>query len=302
MELNHVAVFVDSLEDTSLPAALGGWGAPAITITDQPVTVGGKPGGHSGRTRRVRTAVEPPFGVSIEDVAPDAPIQPEPGNAWHHIAVWCDDVRGSVAALEANGYRRDVVGRDANGELATFAYMVSDMGPRVEVSDAAMRAGMLAYHARTVAAEGIEVAPSDLSAPLAPVEVAVVVDGPEELERLRACWRNAFDADWGEVRDSVVKVTAAGASRELRLRSVSTRALPCVTILASAQDSRALLAPLDGDGWHHVTFRSADLAQDVAAFRRAGFGLEFCDPSDDGSPRSFAMLVAPEGTRVKLIA
>jgi catechol 2,3-dioxygenase-like lactoylglutathione lyase family enzyme len=301
MDLNHVAVFVDSLEDTMLAEALGGWGAPAVTISDQPVMVAGMPSVHSGRTRRIRTASEPPFGVSIEDVVPDAPIQPEPNNAWHHIAVWCDDVRGTVAALEANGYRKEVVGRDANGEIATFTYMVSEAGPRLEVSDAVMRARMGDYHSSTAAA-GIEARAGDLSAPLAPVEVAVVVDSIEDLQRLQRCWQNAFAADWGEICDSTATITAANAPSELRLRKVSTRALPCVTIVVPEEDARALLAPESGSGWHHVTFRSRDLAHDVAALQRAGFALEFCDRSDDGGPRSFAMLAAPEGTRVQLIS
>lgn len=300
MDLNHVAVFVDSLDKTTLAAALGGWGGPVVTITDQPVTVDGRPGGHSGRTRRVRTASEPPFGVSIEDVTPDAPIQPEPGNAWHHVAIWCDDVRATVEALEANGYRKDVVGRDPDGQLATFAYMVADSGPRVEVADAAMRERMHAYHARTAADKGIEVASSGLSAPLTPIEVAVVVSSVADLERLRSCWQAAFGADWGKVIESTTQVDANGETRALRVRSVSTRTLPCVTILAPLGDSRALLAPVAGDGWHHVAFRSGNLDQDMTALRQKGFVLEFCDHVGDKGQHCFAMLVAPEGTRVKL--
>jgi hypothetical protein len=96
-------------------------------------------------------------------------------------------------------------------------------------------------------------------------------------------------------------VNVAGAPCELRLRRVSTRALPCVTIIVPEGDARALLAPEGGNGWHHLTFRSGDLSHDVATLRRAGFALEFCDRNEEGCPRSFAMLAAPEGTRVKLI-
>ncbi len=148
MDLNHVAVFIDNIDESTLAPALGGWGAPAITIANQPVTVSGRPGEHSGRTRRIRTASKAFFGVSIEDVAPGAPIQPVPGRAWHHIAVWCQDVPATVERLEQEGYRKDVVGRGPAGELETFAYMVSDQGPRIEVADAAMKARMLEYAAK----------------------------------------------------------------------------------------------------------------------------------------------------------
>jgi hypothetical protein len=300
MDLNHVAVFVDDIEASTLVPALGGWGAPVVTISAQPVTVNGRPGEHSGRTRRVRTASSPPFGVSIEDVAPDAPIQPVPGNAWHHIAVWCEDVAGTVELLEQQGYRKDVVGRGPDGELATFAYMISDHGPRVEVADAAMKARMLEYAARASAEAGDSTDAGNLSAPLAPREVAVVVETVEDLERLRLGWMKAFGAGWGAVTDTSVPVRTPDGMGELRHRSVSTLGMPHVTIIVPDRASRALLAPVDTNGWHHVGFASADLGRDVAWLERCGLAMEFCDQDDEGRPGSFAMMRAPEGTRIKL--
>jgi catechol 2,3-dioxygenase-like lactoylglutathione lyase family enzyme len=302
MDLNHVAVFVDNLERSALAPALGGWGAPIVTIAGQPVTVEGRPGEHSGRTRRIRTASSPPFGVSVEDVAPGAPIQPVPGNAWHHIAVWCEDVAGTVALLEQQGYRKDVVGRGPDGELATFAYMVSDRGPRVELADAAMKARMLEYTARASADAGDGAAAGELSAPLAPCEVAVVVETADDLERLKQGWETAFGADWGEITDESVSVQTAQGESELRTRRVSTTGLPRVTIAVPDPASRALLTPVDPNGWHHVGFASADVTRDAAWLEQCGFTMEFRERLDGGRPPAFVMMRAPEGTRVKLTA
>ena len=300
MDLNHVAVFVDNIEESALALALGGWGAPAVTITNQPVTVNGRPGEHSGRTRRIRTASKPPFGVSIEDVAPGAPIQPVPGYAWHHIAVWCQDVPATVELLEQEGYRKDVVGRGPAGELVTFAYMVSNQGPRIEVADAAMKARMLEYAARTSATAGDQSAQVGLSAPLAPCEVAVVVDTSGDLERLKLAWQRAFGADWTEITDTNIAVRTPDGMRELRTHSVSTKGVPCVTILLPDPDSRSLLPRVDTNGWHHVSFASADVARDAAWLERCGFTMEFCDGNAGKDPASFAMMRAPEGMRIKL--
>src|SRR4030088_2331477 len=132
MQLNHVAVFLDDLDRSTLALALGGWTAPARRISNQPAMVDGHPAQIAGRTRRIRTARDATLSVWVEDFEPGAPMGTIPGNAWHHVAVWCNDVAGTVRALEQQGYNAEVVGRGPNGEIATFAYVSSGRGPRID--------------------------------------------------------------------------------------------------------------------------------------------------------------------------
>jgi catechol 2,3-dioxygenase-like lactoylglutathione lyase family enzyme len=296
MELYHVAVFVDDLEKSALAPALGGWVGSLQQIAGQPAAAGGRPVEITGRTRRVRTAGNPDFSISIEDMVPGAPIRPAPGNAWHHVALWCDDIAATVQALEDQGYERDVVGRGPNGELTTFAYMISARGPRLELSDAAMQTRVLAYFAQDNAGDASE---DTLVTPSSPYELATVVESAEDLEALRLCWTRALGAEWSKVTDSAVTVLTTDGERALRMRTVRSAGNPYVTIIAPDPASRALLAPVGAGGWHHVGFRSNDLPRDVASLKRLGFTMEFCDRGEDG-PLSFAMMAAPEGTRIKL--
>jgi hypothetical protein len=248
----------------------------------------------------VRTAGEHLFGVSIEDVAPGAPIQPLPGKAWHHVAVWCDDLATAAAKLEQNGYRKEVVGRGPNGELTIFAYMVSDRGPRLELADVAIKPEATARFAANLAAEGDKPA-GELFAPLSPCEIAVVVGSARRLDALRACWREALAAQWGEVTDKAITVKTPDGDCELRTLSVSTSTDPCVTIIAPQSGAMSLLQPAGGGGWHHLTFKSGDLANDAAWLERWGFVMEFWGNGEKDHPQDFAMLASPEGTRVKLV-
>ena len=301
MDLNHVAVFVDSLDDATLGPALSGWG-PTIDISEQPVTVDGRPTTHSGRTRKVRTTAARIFGVSVEDSAPGAPIQPVPGHAWHHVAVWCSDLAGAVQALEEHGYVRDVVGRGPDGELATFAYMVSERGPRFELVDAAIREGWTQLYLAGAQAEGEgDGSPGIHGAPLVPQYVATVVESVQELESLSACLQRTLGIEWGEITESTRTVVTADGERELRAHSVMSAGSPCLSIVAPDPESRSLLPQVAGGGWHHVGFQSRDVMHDIAALERLGFSAEFRDPGEGGRPPGFAMLVAPEGTRIELV-
>ena len=193
-----------------------------------------------------------------------------------------------------------MVGRGPDGKLATFAYMVSDHGPRVEVADAAMKARMLDYFASTAAEVGDRPVEGGLSGPLTPREVAVVVENVDTLEGLKLTWGRAFGADWGEMVDQTVAVRTDEGLRDLRTCSVSTRGTPCVTIMVPDSGSRELLAPVDTDGWHHVGFTSRDLAGDIAWLERSGFAVTFSNQIDERSAATFAVMGAPGGTLVKL--
>ena len=139
-----------------------------------------------------------------------------------------------------------------------------------------------------------------MSAPLAPCEVAVVVDTSCDLERLKLAWQRAFGADWTEITDTSVAVRTPDGIGDLRTLSVSTKGVPCVTIIVPDLASRTLLQRVDTNGWHHVSFASADLARDAAWLEQCGFAMEFCDGDAGEDMASFAMLRAPEGTRIKL--
>jgi catechol 2,3-dioxygenase-like lactoylglutathione lyase family enzyme len=299
MELNHVAVFVDDLDRSTLGPALGGWAAAARRITKQPAMTGGqRPAEISGRSRRIRTADDRTLSLWVEDVEPGVPIQPAPGNAWHHVSLWCSDVPGTVRALQDHGYVIDLVGRGPNDEITTFAYMSSPRGPRVELTDARIRPRQFALFA----SEALEVtgADSQVGAPFLPYEIAAVVENADDLESLSECWQRALGAEWQAVTDSSVIVMTSTGERELRTRSVKSAASPYVTIIAPDSASRSLLTPGGSSAWHHVGLRSNDLVRDVASLKHSGFKMEFCDRGEDGHPHSFAMMVAPEGTRIKI--
>lgn len=300
MQFNHVAVFVDNLEHSPLAPALGGWNGPITIISEQPCLAAGRPATISARTRPLRIA-DPAFGVAVEDAVPGGPILPVPGNAWHHIAIWSDDLPGTVAALEDQGYSRDVVGLGLNGELQTFAYMTSPHGPRIEIDNAAMRARIIEHNINTAAdaaaSHPTEGAPS---APFPLLEVATVVATIAELERLQLIWERALGVRWGETNDSTGRVWTKAGMRDLRMRRVSSLAEPRLTILAPDQASQEILAPVAPDGWHHVGLGSIDLAGDIAWFEKSGMELEFCDWSADGQALSLAMMRTPDGIRIKL--
>jgi hypothetical protein len=222
-----------------------------------------------------------------------------PGNAWHHVAVWCNDVAGTVRALEQQAYNAEVVGRGPNGEIATFAYVSSGRGPRLELTDATIRRRQLAQFA-SEAQQAEHTSHGHHRAPFLPYEVVTVVENTGELERLKVCWQQVLGAAWGEVTQSTVTVLADGVERNLQMRSVETTGTAHITIIAPAPDSQPLLAPVGNGGWHHVGFRSDDLARDVASLEHSGFKTEFCDCGEGGHPLSFAIMVAPEGTRIKL--
>jgi catechol 2,3-dioxygenase-like lactoylglutathione lyase family enzyme len=301
MELNHVAVFVDDLDRSTLGPALGGWAAAARRITKQPAMTGGqRPAEVSGRSRRIRTADDRTLSLWVEDVEPEVPIQPAPGNAWHHVSLWCSDVPGTVRALQNHGYVIDLVGRGPNDEITTFAYMSSSSGPRVELTDARIRPRQFALFA----SEALEVTDANSEsvpgAPFLPYEIAAVVENADELKTLSECWQRALGTEWQAVTDSSVVVMTGAGERELQTRSVKSAGSPCVTIIAPDSASRSLLTPVGGSGWHHVGLRSSDLVRDVASLKHSGFKMEFCDRGEEGRPHSFAMMMAPEGTRIKI--
>jgi hypothetical protein len=299
MQLNHVAVFLDDLDRSTLAPALGGWAAPARRISNQPAMVGGHPAQIAGRTRRIRTAQDAALSVWVEDFERGAPMGTIAGNAWHHVAVWCNDVAGTVRALEQQAYNAEVVGRGPNGEIATFAYISSGRGPRLELTDATIRPRQLAQFA-SEAQQTDNTSHAHHRAPFFPYEVVTVVENAGELERLKVCWQGVLGAAWGEVSENTVTVLADGVERKLQTRSVKTTGTSHITIIAPAPDSLPLLAPVGNGGWHHVGVRSDDLARDVESLEHTGFKTELCDCGEEGHPLSFAIMVAPEGTRIKL--
>lgn len=303
MQFNHVAVFVDNLEQTALAPALGGWDGPITIIGGQPCLTAGQPATISARTRPLRIA-DPTFGIAVEDAVPGGPICAVPGNAWHHIAIWSDDLPGTVAALEQQGYSRDVVGRDLNGELATFAYMACAHGPRIEINDGAMRARIIEHNINAAAAaaapcQSTECAPS---APFALIEAATVVATGAELEGLQRIWERALGVHWGETKVSAERIWTRAGMRDLQIRAVSSLGEPRLTILAPDRASQDILAPVAPGGWHHVGLRSRDLVGDIAWFQKCDMEVEYYDLNASGGAHSQALMRTPDGTRVKLLA
>jgi hypothetical protein len=295
MQLAHVAAFINNLDGSMIGPGLGGWqGSPTI-IADQPAMAGDVLVKLNGRAKLIRTGAAPAFGVVIEEMNPGSPIRPAPNNAWHHVAVWAEDLLRTVDLLEKRGYKRDVVGcRD--GGLDTFAYMTGASLPRVEVLDGRFRQSTPDLYA----GDAGEQPRTELHGWLLPKNIAAVVNDDREFAELKTCWKEAFSADWSADRNDALKVQAAGKVRDLRLRTVRAAGSPFVTIILPDAGSRDLIAPVGEGGWHHVTFASRNLAFDVAALQRVGFKKEFEEYHDDGAPCSFVMMRAEEGTRVVL--
>lgn len=250
----------------------------------------------AGHAQRLRTSNPEELALWVEDVAPGLPIRPMAGNAWHHVAVWCPDLKAAVQALEKVGYRREISG-GTEAAPAIFAYMTSDFGPRLELSDAATKPRLRAHLAGEVAPASPE-PPSD---PFRTIGVAAVVPNISVLETVQASWSTALGARWHAVEETWVQVRAPEGDRLLKMRSASTIGSVPATIIAPSPDCTSMLRASTEGSWDHVVLRSGDLRRDVNRFRQFGFTCAFHDIGEDGQPLSFAMMSAPEGTRIKLV-
>jgi hypothetical protein len=294
MDLSHVAVFVDALDASSLGPALSDWG-PLREISHA-LSAGGRPDRIEGRAKRVRTIISVPFGVSVEEGQPGGPIRPAAGNAWHHVSFWSPGLPAGIARLEAQGYEQEMVGRGADGELATFAYMVSPGGPRIELGDLACRDRWMEGFRRGAQPAGM---PGPGGAPpLAPLGVTAVAD---DLEDLRDRWQEALGIAWGPVRTRPVTISGRDGEGEAVLRTVTGSGQPWVAIVQSCPDT--IFQPVPDHGWHHVSFSTRDLRSDVARLEGRGYATEVHGPPGDrrGEAGGFALLRAPEGMRIELV-
>jgi Glyoxalase/Bleomycin resistance protein/Dioxygenase superfamily len=298
----HVAVFLEQLETSTLGPALSSWGP--LVETTQKVQTGTGPDEIGIRGYCVRTAASGPFLVGVEQARPEDPIQPQPGNSWHHVAFYSPDLLSDIADLEKQGYAIDISGRGSDGEPSFFAYMVSPHGPRVELVDAAT-----ADPSMEIAIGG----PSDdpdapvktvtfadfadtREVPLVPLSVTTVVD---DLDDLMARWQQGLGIEWGKIDQSTSTVMTPDGEKQVTVRSVTRLDQPLIAITESVPGTA--LTPAANNGWHHVAFSSHDLPRDVAALEARGFTTEMSGRDSDGQLSDFALLVAPEGTRVKLV-
>jgi catechol 2,3-dioxygenase-like lactoylglutathione lyase family enzyme len=296
MDLYHIAVFVNDITGSPLAAGCDGWGGPARTIDGQPALAGERSVCISGHAQRLRTANPQQVAVWVEDMAPGLPIYPLPGDAWHHVAVWCSDLKQAVHALEDEGYRREVAGGTAE-DPAIFAYMTSEAGPRLELSNAASKPGL-----RDRLASEVEerIGPAFAAPPGEPyrvLDVAVVVSDRSALESLQTSWGRALGTRWQDIEETSDMVRTADGDRRLHTYSASTVGDVSATIIAPSPDGEPILAPVAGSGWHHVTLGTDDFNNTVTRLRGLGFVAEFHDIGADGLPLSFAMMAAPGGTR-----
>src|SRR4051794_7890013 len=102
----HVAVFVDDLERCSL-GAVAPWMPP---LRGEPTHVFSSTGSELfalvGRSLRSDGTIG--CGAVVEEVVEGSLVRPEPGNRWHHVAFFCDDLRADVERLEGLGFIREV--------------------------------------------------------------------------------------------------------------------------------------------------------------------------------------------------
>jgi len=95
------------------------------------------------KLRGVVHSIGGPIHVELLQGAPGSVWYTEEPAVFHHVAHWVDDLAGTMEAMIGDGWRCEVTRLDAEGRPRTFAYMTKEGAPRIELSDATARAGVM---------------------------------------------------------------------------------------------------------------------------------------------------------------
>jgi hypothetical protein len=139
-DLYHVGIVVPGLEDGQAHFA-GLFGVRWAPVIEAPVAMRTADGTVVTVDLRLAYSADAPHLELIEAV---------PGSIWvlnphsniHHIGFWTDDLEGDSARLHGGGCPLEVMGDGGGGEPLLWSYHRDRFGVRIELVDAAMRAGM----------------------------------------------------------------------------------------------------------------------------------------------------------------
>jgi catechol 2,3-dioxygenase-like lactoylglutathione lyase family enzyme len=82
-------------------------------------------------------SVQAPY-LELISAVPDSPWVAAPRNAIHHLGYFTDDLAGTAAALERNGFGFEATAAVSDAELSLFAYYTDAAGTRIEIVDRAL--------------------------------------------------------------------------------------------------------------------------------------------------------------------
>jgi hypothetical protein len=294
----HAALFVADLGESSL-GAVSRWNprfeSPTLPLHshqgDEPLRI---------EARRVRTDPRLPFNVTVERGFDVEMIRPNRGNRWHHVGFWSRNLEEDARRLEEHGYVRDAWSQDDEGGLATFVYLLSPQGLRIELTQDAHEPWTEWWHREHAAGVAEDVAQG-----LAAAEVqgrvlhhiGAVLDDPEtEAQALQ----RAIGVQWRQAVEAEAVVFDGDIERKVGTRlMMSTGTPPFVFVHRSWHNDRF---PGDDDGWDHVAFVSTHLDEDVAALEQHGYRRTVGWNRGLVGREQAVLLSAPEGTRVMLVA
>jgi hypothetical protein len=96
------------------------------------------------RVHRVAHSTGGPMRIELLEGGPGSVWETRATAELHHIAYWVDDVAGTVALLQADGWSCEVTDRDNDARPMGFAYMTKPGNARVELGTSANRDATLA--------------------------------------------------------------------------------------------------------------------------------------------------------------
>lgn len=295
---NHVAIFVTDyshFSESSLGRTLG----KRARLHLPPLLLHSPRGTEQSKGEAL--TLQPTGGgcrVLVEFSAGSRALTPERGNRWHHVAFPSEELEADAQALELWGYRREAWAEGPDGAIATFVYLRSAGGLRLELMDPTdgMRKKyidnqMQAAVAR-IAAESQGTA-EPIASDAALHHIAAVLDDPES----EACaLHDALGIEWTQTEAEV----CGGDSHDPQPSEIwaSTGDPALALISRSAVPS---VMSMGDSGWSHVGFAASDFPAALAGFTAIGYR-----PLARwvGGPREIkegSLLAAPEGTLVLLV-
>lgn len=103
---------------------------------------------------------------------------------------------------------------------------------------------------------------------------------------------------WTPVREAVLAACTPGGPADIPMRVVSSDAPMSIELIEQVPDTVFERATSE---WHHVAFRTTDLARDVDRLEHAGYRRELWGRNDRGDLTYFCYLVSSSAPRVELV-
>jgi hypothetical protein len=183
--------------------------------------------------QRVRTNGPASFTVAVEHSSCPF-IRPNAGNRWHHLAFLSDDLDADVSRLEGVRYVRDIWAEDETGNLATFAYMLSPNGLRLEMTQISSELWDDSSTAEYDAAVDADLAagvPPERAQGLRVDHVCAILDDPSGAA---ADLKDALAVECLEPVETEVNWLENGVSRQFTTRTIISISDPAIRLVSRA--------------------------------------------------------------------